>query len=140
MARVIVRQVAREAGTLNHLCHRLAEQIPTGEDRRTFLKKCLATPLAQAQAPLTGVTPPTNVSMGVEEGAGPTVVRRVFDEKLLKRVEHELAIHIGPLARVLVKKAARDAVTLPDLVRVLAENISDDDDRRVFEEAVRRLG
>jgi hypothetical protein len=141
MARVIVRQVAREAGTLNHLCHRLAEQIPTGEERRTFLKKCLATPLMRAQAPgpPKGVTPPTNVSMGVEEGAGP-VVRRAFDEKLLKRVEHELAIHIGPLARVLVKKAAKDAVTLPDLVRVLAENISEDDDRRVFEEAVRRLG
>lgn len=143
MARVIVRQVAREAGTLNHLCHRLAEQIPTGEERRTFLKKCLATPSAIVLART--VTPAANISLGPQPGEGeagspPPVVRRVFDEKLLKRVEHELAIHIGPLARVLVKKAAKDAVTLPDLVARLAENISDDADRRVFEEAVRRLG
>jgi serine/threonine protein kinase len=142
MARVLVRQVTRQAGTLNHLCHRLAEQIPSGEERRTFLKKCLAT--APGGPSQNAATPPTNVSVGAHEAEGAPgavpIVRRAFDEKLLKTVEHELALHIGPVARILVRRAAKDAVTLPDLAARLAENIPDDDARRAFEDAVRRLG
>ena len=143
MARVLVRQVARETGTRSHLCHRLAEQIPSHEDRRTFLRKCLVVP-SGVQPPRTG-TPPTTVPAGPREAdahvtpAAPTGPAPLFDERLLKTVEHELALRIGPLARILVKKAAKAAKSTADLAAQLSENIPDESARRAFESAVRRL-
>ncbi|HQR45423.1 MAG TPA: hypothetical protein PK598_05320, partial [Thermoanaerobaculia bacterium] len=54
-------------------------------------------------------------------------------------VEAALAQQIGPLARVLVKKALKNATTLSALVSTLEENIPGDAGRRAFREAVRRL-
>jgi serine/threonine-protein kinase len=71
--------------------------------------------------------------------ATPTSPAPIFGEKLLKTVEHELALHIGPLARILVKRAAKDAKNAADLASRLSENIPDETGRRAFESAVRRL-
>ena len=60
-----------------------------------------------------------------------------FREEDLHFVEVELAKHIGPLARVLVKKAAKSATSLVGLASALAEQISDEEERRSFRNAVR---
>jgi serine/threonine-protein kinase len=60
-----------------------------------------------------------------------------FREEDLHFVEVELARHIGPLARVLVKKAARSAASLVALGAALADNIPDEEGRRAFRAAVR---
>nr|MDQ6892354.1 hypothetical protein [Acidobacteriota bacterium] len=60
-----------------------------------------------------------------------------FREEDLHFVEVELARRIGPLARVLVKKAAKTAPNLVALAAVLAENIPDEEGRRGFRAAVR---
>ena len=63
-----------------------------------------------------------------------------WNDDVLKAVELELARRIGPLARVLVKRAARTAGTLEELGAVLAENIPSEADRGPFRDAVRKLG
>jgi serine/threonine protein kinase len=60
-----------------------------------------------------------------------------FREEDLHFVEVELARQIGPLARVLVKKAAKTAPNLVALAAALAENIPDEEGRRGFRAAVR---
>jgi eukaryotic-like serine/threonine-protein kinase len=60
-----------------------------------------------------------------------------FREEDLHFVEVELARQIGPLARVLVKKAAKSAANLVALGAALADNIPDDEGRRAFRAAVR---
>jgi serine/threonine-protein kinase len=62
-----------------------------------------------------------------------------FDEARLATLETELAKQIGPLARVLVKKASRSATTLSSLVSKLEEHIPGLEGRRAFREAVRKL-
>ncbi len=61
----------------------------------------------------------------------------VFREEDLHFVEVELAKQIGPVARVLVKKAARTAANLVALGAALADNIPDEEGRRAFRAAVR---
>jgi serine/threonine protein kinase len=60
-----------------------------------------------------------------------------FPEEDLHFVEVQLARHIGPLARVLVKKAAKSAANLVALGAALADHIPDEEGRRAFRTAVR---
>ena len=60
-----------------------------------------------------------------------------FREEDLHFVEVELAKHIGPLARVLVKRAVNSAANLAALGPALADHIPDDEGRRAFRAAVR---
>jgi len=60
-----------------------------------------------------------------------------FREEDLHFVEVELARQIGPVARVLVKRAAKSAANLVALGAALADNIADEDGRRAFKAAVR---
>jgi hypothetical protein len=60
-------------------------------------------------------------------------------EVQLGTLENELAKQIGPLARVLVKKASRSAPSLSALVSKLEEQIPGHEGRRAFREAVRKL-
>jgi len=81
-------------------------------------------PVAQAPAP-----PP---STPVPASQAP-----LFREEDLHFVEVELAKRIGPLARVLVKKAARTAPNLVALGAAVADQIPDEEERRSFRNAVR---
>jgi len=60
-----------------------------------------------------------------------------FREEDLHFVEVELAKHIGPLARVLVKRAAKSVASLVALGAALADNIPDEEGRRAFRAVVR---
>ncbi len=60
-----------------------------------------------------------------------------FREEDLHFVEVELARHIGPLARVLVKRAAKSAPNLVALGAALEKNVPDEEGRRAFRALVR---
>jgi serine/threonine-protein kinase len=61
----------------------------------------------------------------------------LFREEDLHFVEAELARHIGPVARVLVKRAAKTSPNLVALAAALVDNIPDEEGRRAFRSAVR---
>ena len=61
----------------------------------------------------------------------------LFREEDLHFVEAELAKHIGPVARVLVKRAAKTSPNLVALAAALVDNIPDEEGRRAFRSAVR---
>jgi serine/threonine protein kinase len=69
--------------------------------------------------------------------AAPTPAPASFREEDLHFVETRLARHIGPVARVLVKKAAKSAPNLVALGAALAEHITGDEAKREFRSAVR---
>ena len=59
IARVLVERVAHEAPNLDAASHTLANSLPEGEQRRTFLKTLtLAMPPARSPAPRTAAAPP----------------------------------------------------------------------------------
>ncbi|HVQ54369.1 MAG TPA: serine/threonine-protein kinase [Thermoanaerobaculia bacterium] len=75
-------------------------------------------------------TPPT----ATPSASAPTPA---FREEDLHYVEVELARHIGPLARVLVKRAAKSAPNLVALGAALEKNVPDEEGRRAFRALVR---
>jgi len=57
----------------------------------------------------------------------------VFDPALLQKLEGELAQHLGPIASVMVRKLAKKAPGVPELVKLLAAEIGEDAARAKFE-------
>jgi serine/threonine-protein kinase len=55
-----------------------------------------------------------------------------WDAEVYRRVEEKLAARVGPLARLLVRKVARESVDFSDLCRRLAEQIPDEAARPAF--------
>ncbi|HWA37737.1 MAG TPA: protein kinase, partial [Burkholderiales bacterium] len=56
-----------------------------------------------------------------------------FDPSLLRKLEGELAQHLGPIAPVMVRNAAKKAKTQAELVPLLAAEIADERARAAFE-------
>ena len=162
MARVLVRRAAKTAPSLEALCAELSEQVDVGPAREAFRSKCLlagrtATPPPAPAPPRTppppqGSTVPRTTPPPLEKratpapshatpgtslgGAGNTLYVTEGDLHLL---EAELAKHVGPMARVLVKRAGKSAGSLSALVAALETEIPSDDARRAFRTAVKKL-
>ncbi len=79
----------------------------------------------------TGLSPPTNTT-----GAPPTH----WDPSVLAQVESQLARHVGPLAAVLVRRAAKECHDLPSLQMRLAEQITSPQAREAFLGAASKSG
>lgn len=137
MARVLVRQAARSSGSLEALCSELADHVEAGAAREAFLGRCRA--CADA-TPLTGLAPaPRTPATGLpaqRSGAATATAPPALGEALLVHTESELSRRIGPLARILVRQAARGATSPADLVARLEDNIPDEAGRRAFRRAL----
>lgn len=56
----------------------------------------------------------------------------IFDNGLIKRIETEASLHIGPIAPVLVRNATRKAATITELCNIVAQDIEDEKTRAAF--------
>jgi hypothetical protein len=57
---------------------------------------------------------------------------QAWDPAMLERARRDLAVYIGPMARVIVNRAAERALSVEDLYGTLAAEIVSPDDRRKF--------
>ena len=55
-----------------------------------------------------------------------------FDRETLKKIEAELARHIGPIAPVVIRAAAKKTYTVAGLAEIVSADISDDKERAAF--------
>ena len=121
----LVRQVGAECADVRELCRRLGAEIPAEAERRAFLRACarelgpasLSDTARQAIATTVVPAPPT----------APT-----WDPAVLERAKLELAAYIGPLARVIVERAAGRARDLAEFYALLAAEIASAGDRQAF--------
>ena len=112
-----------------------APPLPPARSRSTTVHVD-ASPLGSRSsvAAATPAAPPTPAPTPATPATG------TFLDEDLRFFETELAKRIGPLARVIVKKAAKKAPTIAALVVALAENIPDEAARTSFKAAVRQRG
>ncbi len=122
IARHMVPDAARRYGTLSEIRRALAEQIADAGDREAFLRSA-GGPAAPAPAAATS-----------QRGAP---APGHFDPVALERVAQALAPHLGPIAKVLVSRTARNAHAPEELLEALAAEISSPGDRRKFLAAAR---
>jgi len=76
--------------------------------------------------PNTARTVPTSAPMTRPPGG------MIFDAGLIKWLETELAKHIGPIATVVIKDAAKKAATVDALCQAVAKEIVDEKERALF--------
>lgn len=72
-----------------------------------------------------------------EPGPEPATIASKIDVKTMERLSHELATYIGPIAEVVVKKAAKRCSSVEDLYEIAAREIETEADRVKFLRACR---
>jgi serine/threonine-protein kinase len=117
IARHLLRKLSAGSVTPAEVCQKLATYIPSGKDRKAFLEACHAEPLA---APPPGKPAPRT----------PTGV--AWDPALLERARHDLAVHVGSLARLVVQRACSRARDPEELYELLSLEIPGKADREHF--------
>lgn len=120
IARVILKSAAQPGTTLEKLCELLAANIPTPQERERFRIETLAELQCVATA---------------QAGAAQDAVAGISPAELV-RVEKELTRYLGPIARVLVRREAKEASAVPELWQRLSCHIERSDERGNF---LRRL-
>jgi eukaryotic-like serine/threonine-protein kinase len=121
MARLLVRNAAARADTTADLCAGLARHIATPSERAEFLTRIRE--LSQfRQASRSGEAPATAAA----------AADALLSADDLARVQRDLAAVLGPIARLLVQRAAAGAASERDLREKLAEHIKSDAERRAF--------
>ncbi|WP_418317513.1 serine/threonine-protein kinase [Piscinibacter sakaiensis] len=119
MARVMVRRAARQAQDLAGVCETLAAQIDNPADRARFLSRL--------EGGTTLTTRPTTLDAARQPG-DPTQARREIADDVKAHAIRVLTPHVGPIARILVKRAAAGAIDEQHFYESLAD-LADSVDR-----------
>jgi serine/threonine-protein kinase len=140
MAKILLRKEAARAEGMDELCDLLLTHIPTDAGRTQFqsrvtqVKRKLA-----ASGTGTGLQRPPTLAATVSATApradsGRTALRAPvpFDEAFVERVAQRLTVAIGPIARVVAKRAARQTNDKADLLQLLAGHIESAPERERF--------
>ncbi len=117
IARVMVRSTANRARSLDALCAELAASVPEGRERESFRRD--VAPLLRPRSPAFDDVP-SRGSIGS------------FHEPELERAQQALTQYVGPIARVLVRRAARDAPSTDALWQALSKHIDQPSERAAF--------
>jgi hypothetical protein len=124
ISRQLVRHACAQASSAVELRPTLLSFIPAKADQEKFLKAC------------SGIFPDTPAATVVPAPLPPVekAVSRVstLEPAILDRARKDLAMFIGPMARVLVDRVAAKAPTRAAFYQKLAEEISSSRDRELF--------
>ena len=119
VARVLVNRASAQTSNLEDLFSLLVAKLPSEPDRKAFLaskSELMASAVAQT-APERSDLSSNRTTFGV--------VNPDIDPQSLERVIHILARHVGPIASVLVKRAAARARSVDELYVSLAERVDE---------------
>ena len=111
IAKILVRRVSGSTTDTGQLINRLAAEI--GPEHREAFKLAVQQHLGQTGARTTG--------------AGP-----MLNDELLEALTRQLVPHIGPIAKILIKKTAKTCATREALCESLANHIDDPAARAAF--------
>ena len=128
MARVLVQRAAQRCGDVDTLVNLIAEELQTVDERRAFLSSLSTGPFAPVAGhkPAGALRQPAFANSRVSDGPA-----RLGPEEI-ERATAALARCIGPMARVMVRRA-RDRTDDPEqFVLLLLEGIGSQADREAF--------
>jgi serine/threonine protein kinase len=146
VGQLLVDSAIVQSATFEELTTKLSLNIAEQDRQRRFIERCqqhrqaadsgaelkLSTEAFAVDVPTAEIG--TIASLPVVEPISDT-----WSEEQLAKIETELMRHIGPLGRILVSKAAKDATTIDHLAASLSENIPDESRRQAFVDFVSAL-
>jgi serine/threonine-protein kinase len=137
LATVLVRRAARECETWPQLYARLAEQVSDPASRKAFLGRVQPAGARAPRAPAPGGCSGTGLAAGTRLTM--PFAPLVLPPEVLERAQRLLAQHVGPIARVVVRKAAAGAPHRAAFVDQLAEAVPDGPVRERLRTELERL-
>jgi len=139
VARVMLKTALAEAANVDELCHKLAPHIPSEKGRKEFnegvqrLKNKLLDRTTFGGAGLSQSFIP---SSGFSSGANPSVAPQTELPKLTAderdKAEKILTHFVGPIAKVLLRKACEQTQNKAQVVQLLAEHVPAPAERAKF--------
>jgi serine/threonine-protein kinase len=120
VARVLVRKAAKTTTDGLALVRALAESIASERDREAFAGAALEKVAARSR------------SEAEPERSSPGIAPRPIEPMDVEKAASRLAPFVGPIAKVMAKKAAAQASDLRAFYRQLAENLPDAGERTEF--------
>ena len=132
IAKHLVARAAKQHGTMRDLCRNVAEQIPGVREREAFLKACEK----ELGGVITGPIETTTPAAPAAPAQTTTVETPALDAAVLQAAKRQLAVYLGPIASVMVDRAAKKFRTKKELVAALAAEIQSPKDREKFLGAV----
>jgi len=125
VARVMVKKAAKAAADMDTLYRLLADEVGSIQDRTQFLAS------RKQLAGTSGTSIYTQSSTGSRTAQTTGPVTRVTPE-MVEQAARRLAPYIGPIAKVLAKKAAAKAQDSRQFHLMLSENITSESERNRF--------
>jgi serine/threonine-protein kinase len=119
LASLLVRRAARECHDLNELYGKLAEQVTDPRAHDSFLGQASLVTGGSVRTAGTGTRASATTSATSVGGGGP------LSAALLERTQTLLAQHLGPIAQVLVKRAAAQSNVRDDFFARVADAVPD---------------
>jgi len=134
LARFLVRKSLNGADDFDAICAALLPHIPSERGREQFASASqslflrLNPPTAPVEPPRepTAIEPPTEVTRTTETVPAP------LDPAFSQMAEKRLAVLIGPIARIVVSRAARATSLRQPFLQLLAEHIESEAQRLAF--------
>jgi hypothetical protein len=127
VAKVVVSRAMQKATDLESLCAAVACSIPLDADRRQFLIRLANLGPSRPLSIVNGGKMAKPLSGSVREYPDPLAA-----DVNLGEIEQALARYIGPIAKVVLKRAMAKGATRNDLCERLATHIEREDERRQF--------
>ena len=128
-ARIMIKKAATSTTDLDVLYTKLAGELENVEERKAFLN---------ARVPLNhGSSGTTHTQSGtlathVEQSGEVKVASGEIAQEMLDQAVHDLTPFLGPIAKVVVKRAAARSTSLQQLYLMLADSLTDGNDRERF--------
>jgi serine/threonine protein kinase len=128
VARVLVQRAARRCSDLDTLLNAIADGLNEPEERRAFQSN-----MAIRSAEVVSSEAPARSMQRLSPAASETgTLQPHLPSEHIERVLRLLTRYIGPLARVIVKRASDQTSDPEQFYMLLAERISSDSDREAF--------
>ena len=130
VAKVLVRRNGRNTLDVDELYAQLAATLDNPEDRKAFMA---------TRDTLTGVAPaaPPRRSTQSASTRPPAPEDPPLTQEKIEAAQRQLTAHMGPIARVLVKRAAAQTSSSQRFYALLAESLPESERRRFMEEIKR---
>jgi len=132
IARFLVREASTRTMTPRDAVRVLAEHVPGPENQARFVEEATAELALDAAPPPGAATPPPHPVTPLTQPAAPAAGAAGLDAAALDRVARALAHFVGPVARVLVSRAAPAAADEAGLFAALAAHVPEGREREAF--------
>jgi serine/threonine-protein kinase len=166
LSKALVKKASKKAANIEELTELLSRFIPSEKAKTGFLAKTQILGeteiLPAAAEPVDAVLKP-QMPADISEPSQPSVRSRpsirsrpsvpskptapstpstpsqpvsAIDEATFRLAEESLAVYVGPMARILVKKAAKRTSDLEEFYKILAKELPTEEQRNAFRKAV----